>query len=57
MPPPGLDDGLGLFQAVEDLAVQQLVAQLSIEAFAAAVLPGATGLDVSGAVALFDPSI
>ena len=45
VPPPGLDQDLGLGQAEEDLAVEQLIAQLAVEAFAVAVLPGAAGLD------------
>ena len=35
-----------LLQRVEDLAVQQLVAELSVETFDVAVLPGAARLDV-----------
>ena len=43
---PLLDEDLGLLQAVEDFAIEQLVPQLAVEAFAIAVLPGAAGLDV-----------
>jgi hypothetical protein len=32
VPPPTLDDDLGLAQSVEDFAVEQLVAQASVEA-------------------------
>jgi len=44
--PPGLDQDLGLDQAEEDLAVEQLIAQLAVEAFAVAVFPRAARLDV-----------
>ena len=43
---PLLDEDLGLLEAVEDLAVEQLVPQLAVEAFAIAILPGAAWLDV-----------
>jgi len=46
MLPPVFDYDLRLFQCVEDFAVEQLVAQLSIEAFAIAILPRASRLDV-----------
>jgi hypothetical protein len=42
---PIFDHGLSLFQSVEDFAVQQFIAQLSVEAFAVAILPRASGLD------------
>ena len=45
---PLADDDLGFFQAVEDLAVQQLIAQLAVEAFAVTVLSGASRFDVEG---------
>src|SRR6266446_300870 len=48
VPPPTLDDDLGLAQSVEDFAVEQLVAQASVEALDVAVLPGAASLDVGG---------
>ena len=41
---PALDDDLCLLQAEEDLAVEKLVPELAIEAFAVAVLPGAAWL-------------
>ena len=44
---PALDDDLSFSQRVEDLAVEQLVSQASIEAFNVAILPRAAGLDVS----------
>jgi hypothetical protein len=40
MPPPGFDQDVGLGEAVEDLAIQQLVAQRPIEALIVAVFPG-----------------
>src|SRR6478735_7834826 len=48
MLPPDFDHDLRLLQCVEDLAVQQLVAQLSVEAFAIAIFPRASRLDVGG---------
>lgn len=48
VPPPGLDQHLGLGEAEEQLAVQQSIAQLGIEALAVTVLPQAAGLDVGG---------
>ena len=44
MPAPGFDQDLGLFEGVEDLAVDQLIAQLGIEAVS--VLPRARAFDV-----------
>lgn len=46
MSSPALDDDLGFSECVEHLAVEQLVTQLAVEAFAVAVLPRAAGLDV-----------
>jgi len=43
---PPLDDDLRLLERVEDLAVEQLVPELAIEAFVVAVLPRAARLDV-----------
>ncbi len=48
MPSPTFDDGPRIGQTVEDLAVEQLVPELRVEAFAAAILPGTAGLDVRG---------
>ena len=45
MAPPSLDQHLGFLERVEDLAVQQLVAQLAVEALVVAVLPRAAALD------------
>jgi hypothetical protein len=44
--PPAPDDHLGLLERVEDLPVQEFVAQLGVEALAVPVLPGAAWLDV-----------
>ena len=45
---PVFDDDLSLLQRVEDLAIEELVPQLSIEALVVAVLPRTAGLDVEG---------
>ena len=45
LPAPALDQHLGFLQGVEDLAVQHLVSQLSIEGLVVAVLPRAPRLD------------
>src|ERR671917_1008416 len=45
---PALDHDLRLAQAVEDLAVQQLVTEPGVEALDEAVLPWAAGGDVGG---------
>jgi hypothetical protein len=42
------DDNLGLGEAVEDLAVEQFVAKLRVEALAVAVLARTSGLDERG---------
>ena len=44
VPPPALDDDLGLAQGVEDLAVKQLVAQPGIKTLDEPVLPRAAGV-------------
>ena len=46
--PPFFDDDLGFAQRVEDLAVQQLVAEPAVEALTIAVLPGAARFDKCG---------
>ena len=46
--PPFFDDDLGFAQRVEDLAVEQLFAELRIEAFAVSIFPRLSWLDVSG---------
>ena len=43
---PLLDEDLDFLETVEDFAIEQLVPQLAVEAFAIAVLPGAAGLDI-----------
>ena len=48
MPPPALDDDLGLPQRVEDLAVEQFVPQSGVEALDVAVLPRTARRDVGG---------
>jgi hypothetical protein len=40
MAPPRFDENLGFLESVEDLPVQELVAQPGIEALDVAVLPG-----------------
>ena len=46
--PPCFDDDLGLLEGVEDFAIEELIAQLGVEALAIAILPRAAGHDVSG---------
>lgn len=48
MPSPAFDDDLGFAQRVEDLAVEQLVAQAGVKALDEPVLPWAARRDVSG---------
>jgi hypothetical protein len=48
VPSPAFDDDLGFAQCVEDLAVEELVAQTCIEAFDEAVLPRAAWRNVGG---------
>jgi hypothetical protein len=43
--PPALNDDPRLGEAVEQFAVQQLVAELRVEALAVSILPGAARLD------------
>ena len=45
---PLFNEDLCFTQAVEDFAIQELVAEPGIEAFAVPVLPGAAWFDVSG---------
>ncbi len=45
---PLLDDDGGFLQAVEDLTVEQFVAQFSVKGLAVAILPGTAGFDVQG---------
>jgi len=46
--PPSLDDDPRLSEAVEDLATEQFVAQLGVEALAVAILPRAARFDERG---------
>ena len=46
VPPPPLDNDLGLLQGVEDFAIQKFIPQLGDEALAITVLPRAAGHDV-----------
>ena len=45
---PSFDDDLRLLKRVEDFAIEELIAQLGVEALAIAILPRAAGHDVSG---------
>ena len=45
---PALDDDLGLLERVEDFAIEELVAELRVEALDVAVLPRAARGDVGG---------
>ncbi len=46
--PPLFDQDLGVAEAVEDLAIQDLVAEAGVEAFTISVLPWAAWFDASG---------
>ena len=45
LPPPLLDDDWCLLQDVEDFSVEQLIAELAVEALNIAILPRAARLD------------
>jgi hypothetical protein len=45
---PALDHDLGLLKRVEDLAVEQLIAELRVKALDEAVLPWAAWGDIGG---------
>lgn len=45
---PVFDHDLGLLQCVEDFTIEQLIAQLAVEALAIAILPWTSRFDVSG---------
>src|SRR5262249_28815918 len=47
MAPPAFDDDLNFSEGIEDLAVEQLIAQARVEAFDVAVLPRTAALDPS----------
>ncbi len=53
---PALDQDLGFEQRIEELAVEKLGAELSVEGFDVAVLPRASGLDEQGASVGPDPT-
>ena len=48
VPPPAFHDDLRLREGVEDLAVEEFIAQPGIERLDEAVLPGTAGRDVGG---------
>src|SRR6476660_8948546 len=48
MAPPAFDDDLSFSEGVEDLAIEQLIAEAGVEALDVAVLPRTALLDVSG---------
>ena len=50
---PSFDQHLGFTERGEDLGVQQLVPEFTVEAFVVAVFPGAPRRDVEG----FDPNL
>lgn len=45
LPPPVLDNDLGLLQRKEQLPIQQLISELAVEALVVSVLPRTAGLD------------
>ena len=49
VPAPAFDHDLRFFERIEDLAIEELVAQAGVEAFYVSVLPGAAGCDVGSA--------
>src|SRR5262245_63002804 len=46
MAPPAFDDDLSFLEGVEDLAIEQLITQASVEALDVAVLPRTAPLDI-----------
>jgi hypothetical protein len=46
--PPPFGDYLGLFKSIENLPVEHLIPQFSIEGFVVSILPGAARLDEQG---------
>ena len=48
MPSPAFDDNPHLFEGIEDLTIEQLVAEPRIEALAVAAFPWAPRLDIGG---------
>src|SRR5215470_11607026 len=58
MAPPAFDDDLSFLEGVEDLAIEQLITQASVEALDVAVLPRTAPLDVGSLGAdSCDPSL
>jgi len=54
VPAPGFDDDPGLGARPEPLHAQALVAELAVETFQRAVLPGLAGIDQRGLDPLID---
>src|SRR5215831_2845082 len=48
MAPPAFDDNLSFSESIEDLAIEQLIAQARVEALDVAVLPRTAPLDIGG---------
>ena len=48
MAPPGFDENLGLLQGVEDLSVQELVAEPRVETLDVTIFPRRNRLDKGG---------
>ena len=46
MAPPAFDDDLSFLEGVEDLAIEQLITQASVEALDVSVLPRTAPLDI-----------
>ena len=46
--PPPFDDHLGLSKSIENVPVERLISQFSIEGFDVSILPGASWLDEQG---------
>lgn len=46
--PPSFDDHLGLSKGIENLPIENLISELSIEGFVVSILPGAAWLDEKG---------
>src|SRR5262245_28196560 len=58
MAPPAFDDDLSFVEGVEDLAIEQLIAQAGVEALNVAVLPRTAPLDVGSlGIDSGDPSL
>ena len=46
--PPSFDDHLGLLKSIENLPIEDLISEFSIEGFVVSILPGAAWLDEQG---------